>query len=309
MIDRRGAGRWYYYMQIRLRHGLPVLPILVILRGGPPGLRRAGLREGFGGKATAVFRYRMLGLSGCQAEEWLSRPEPVAWAFAALMRPGDWSRAELKLECLRRIAVSEMTGLRNQILVNWVETYVQLSGQDAAELQRLLDLEGNEEIKAMELTWLGKAEARGMETGLETATQQLPHGARRWTFGSTVSTFGSCSSTLGSDRAEIGSDRFHSGSNRADPPWGGSFSPEVGSLAPWGGVARPAEVPKVTRRAFRHLLCLWIGIFPAPLFPTDNALSGSCTYWKPDWSLFASEQTPARRPESAVSGTLSRCGL
>jgi hypothetical protein len=163
---------WHYYMQLRLRHGLPVLPILVSLRGGPPGLQRAVLREGFAGKVTAVFRYRALGLSGCQAQEWLPRPEPLAWAFAALMRPGSWSRAKLKLECLRRIARSDVTGLRKQILVDWVETYVQLTEQDALELQRLLDLDGNEEIKAMELTWLGKAEAQGIEKGMEKGIAQ-----------------------------------------------------------------------------------------------------------------------------------------
>lgn len=163
-MDRR---LWHYYMQLRLRHGLLVLPILVNLRGGRPGLCRVSLREGFGAPATAVFRYRALGLSGCRAEDWLSRSEPVAWAFAALMQPGRWSRAELKLECLRRIAESdEVAGLRKLILVDWVETYVQLSEQDAAEFQRLLDLKGHEEIKAMELTWFGKAEARGWEKGV-----------------------------------------------------------------------------------------------------------------------------------------------
>ncbi len=163
---------WQYYMMLRLRHGLPVLPILVNLRGGRPGVHRGTLREGADGEVTAVFHYRVLGLSGCQAEDWLARPEPIAWAFAALMRPGSWSRAELMLKCLRRIATSDVTELRKQVLVNWVETYVQLTGQDALELQRLLDLEGNEEIKTMELTWLGKAEARGVEKGLEQGMQQ-----------------------------------------------------------------------------------------------------------------------------------------
>jgi hypothetical protein len=158
---------WEYYMLLRLRHALPVLPILVNLRGGQPGVHRGTLREGFDGKATAVFQYQVFGISGCRANEWLARPEPIAWAFAALMRPGSWSRAELKLECLRRIATSEVMGLRKQILVDWVETYVQLTGQDALELQRLLDLEGNKEIKTMELTWLGQAEARGLEKGIE----------------------------------------------------------------------------------------------------------------------------------------------
>jgi hypothetical protein len=166
-------------MQLRLRHELPVLPILVNLRGGRPGVYRGTLWEGFAWKKTAIFHYRGLGLSGCQAQEWLARPEPIAWAFAALMRPGSWSRAELKLECLRRIATSGVVGLRKQILLDWVETYVQLTEQDALELQRLLDLEGNEEIKTMELTWLGQAEARGIEKGAETATRQAVGRMRR----------------------------------------------------------------------------------------------------------------------------------
>ena len=70
-------------------------------------------------------------------------------------------------------------GLRKQVLVDWVETYVQLTGQDAIELQRLLELEGNEEIKAMELTWLGQAEAKGMEKGAETARREAVGRMRR----------------------------------------------------------------------------------------------------------------------------------
>jgi hypothetical protein len=160
------------------------------------------LRETFDGKVTAIFHYRGLGLSGCRAEEWLARSEPIAWAFAALMRPGSWSRAELKLECLRRIATSDVVGLRKQVLVDWIETYVQLTEQDAIELQRLLELEGNEEIKAMELTWLGQAEARGMEKGIErgkkegiaqgaeTATRQAVERMRRVVFRLMTQRFG-----------------------------------------------------------------------------------------------------------------------
>jgi hypothetical protein len=191
---------WQYYMMLRLRHGLPVLPILLNLRGGRPGAHRGTLREGIAGKVTAVFHYRGLGLSGCQAKEWLTRPEPIAWAFAALMRPGSWSRPELKLECLRRIATSDVTGLRKQVLVDWVETYVQLSEQDALELQRLLDLEGNEEIKEMELTWLGKAEARGIEKGIaqgtEAATRQVIERMRRVVFQHIEQRFGAVPAKL-----------------------------------------------------------------------------------------------------------------
>ncbi|HKH48004.1 MAG TPA: hypothetical protein VKM72_25375 [Thermoanaerobaculia bacterium] len=163
---------WGYYMQIRQRHELLVLPILVNLRGGRPGVGLEVLEEGFEPLPTGAFRYRVLGLSGCRAADWLPRPEPVAWALAALVHPGRWSRAELKAECLRRVWQWEDTGFRKEVLVNWIETYVQLSGEDAVEYRRLLDLKGNEEIRSMELTWLGKAEARGIKEGIKKGRAQ-----------------------------------------------------------------------------------------------------------------------------------------
>jgi hypothetical protein len=163
---------WQYYMQIRLRHKLLVLPILLNLRGGRPGVGLEVLEEGIEDEATGIFRYRVLGLSGCRAEEWLARPEPVAWAFAALMRSGAWSRAELKVECLRRISLSGETGFRKEVLVNWVQTCVKLTREHAAEYRRLLELDENKEIQEMEQTWLGRAEAKGVRKGLAEGRQQ-----------------------------------------------------------------------------------------------------------------------------------------
>ena len=169
-IESRARGTmkqrlWGYYMQIRLKYHLLVLPILVNLRGGRPGVELVAFEEGFEPLSTGMFRYRALGLSGCRAAEWLLRPEPVAWALAALMDPGEWSRAELKVECLRRVQQWGVAGFGKEVLVNWIETYVQLSGEDAVEYRRLLELKKNKEIQQMDQTWLGKAEARGFEKG------------------------------------------------------------------------------------------------------------------------------------------------
>src|SRR5262249_43523427 len=94
---------WGDYMQLRLRPGLLVLPILVNLQGGRAGVHQESLAEGFGAE-TATFHYVAFSLSGCNAEDYLSLPLPLAWALAARMRRGRWSRAEHKMECLRRIA-------------------------------------------------------------------------------------------------------------------------------------------------------------------------------------------------------------
>lgn len=169
------ARLWRYYMQLRLRHGLLVLPVLVNLKGGRPGLHREALAEGFEEVATASFRYRAFSLSGCRAEDYLALVEPLAWALAALMRRGRWSRAEQKIECLRRIAAAELSGSRRWLLGNWVGTYLQLHGRDAAEYERLRDLAVNREVKAMEMTWAERMEAeytrKGIETGLAALRQ------------------------------------------------------------------------------------------------------------------------------------------
>jgi hypothetical protein len=113
---------WRYHMQIRLRHRMPVVPILVNLKGGRPGVHWEHLKEGFEELETSTFRFRTFSLSGCRAEEYLASPEPIAWALAASMRRGKWSRAEHKIECLRRIAGADLTGSHRWLLGNWVET-------------------------------------------------------------------------------------------------------------------------------------------------------------------------------------------
>jgi hypothetical protein len=89
------------------------------------------------------------------------------------MRSPQWSRAELKIECLRRIARSGVTGMGKEVLVNWLKTCVKLTGESATEFDRLLAIEENEEVRKMETTWLGKAEAQGFKKGEAQAVEKL----------------------------------------------------------------------------------------------------------------------------------------
>jgi hypothetical protein len=110
-------------------------------------------------------RFRTFSVSGCRAEEYLERPEPLAWALAALMRPGRWSRAGHRMACFRRIAAADLPELKKFLLVNCVETYLQLSGQDAAEYARLAGKAENKEARAMELTWADRMRREGRIEG------------------------------------------------------------------------------------------------------------------------------------------------
>ncbi len=179
----RGMGErlWRYRNQILARYDTPVLTIVLYLKRGRPGvflkIRESNLGPDFPG-----FRYVSFGLAGCQAAEYLARPEPLAWALAALMQPGTLSRAELKVACLRRIS-----GLRGRfdsvLLVNCVENYLQLTAEEAVELKALSSRKENREVHTMAMTWSEKLEANGVRKILLLLLAErfgpLPEGARR----------------------------------------------------------------------------------------------------------------------------------
>jgi hypothetical protein len=109
-------------------------------------------------------RYVSFGLAGCLAAEYLARPEPLAWALAALMDPGDLSRAELKMACLRRVA--KLRGRFDSfLLVNCIENYLELTDEEAVEFATLRARKENRRVQAMKLTWSEELEAKGEARG------------------------------------------------------------------------------------------------------------------------------------------------
>jgi hypothetical protein len=163
-MGSRFAG---YYMQIQLRHGRPVVPILLCLQRGRPGVRFESVSDAALGPEIGRFSYYSLALSGLLAEEYLAKDQPLAWALAALMRRGLMSRAEHKMACLRRIAAATLTDRQRMPLVNCVETYLELDGRDAEELEALQAAGHSEEVRAMRMTWAEKLETKGRDIGVE----------------------------------------------------------------------------------------------------------------------------------------------
>ncbi len=183
---RHEIGRriWRYSTQLDLRYGVPVVSIVVFLRGGPPGARWINHVEQVTDRPIHRFTYLTLGLSGIPAETLLERPEPLAWALAALARPGRMGRARLKLELLRKIATASLNQIERFLLTNCVETYLQLTGRAAEQYAILYAAQANPEVEVMRMTWADRMEveyrqkglAQGLEQGLE---QGIEKGTRQ----------------------------------------------------------------------------------------------------------------------------------
>lgn len=121
-------------------------------------------------------QYVAFGLSGCDAAAYLARPEPLAWALAALMNRGKLTRAELKAACLRRIAEARLPEDSRILLVDCVATYLELTPAEISEYATLNPEGGNPAMRVMEMSWGDRLRAEGRKEGRR---EGMEHGARK----------------------------------------------------------------------------------------------------------------------------------
>ncbi len=164
-----------YEKMLSLRHGLLVETIVVYLHGGPRGVKPQVYKETWLGREKASFHYESLGLSGASAAEFLARPEPLAWALAALTSPRSvGSLAELRVACLRRIVGAEdLDENQRFLLFNFVASYIESEVGMADEYEALFKEQDNREVQEAMMTWAEKIEAKGQQAGREKGMREL----------------------------------------------------------------------------------------------------------------------------------------
>lgn len=125
-------------VDLELRYSQPILLSMVYLRGARPGinLESATVAKVHDLEVLRCF-YTTFGLSDTRAEYYLDRPEPLAWALSALMRPTRRSRAEHKLACLKRMAAAGIPEPRKLLLVRCIEDWMVLTAAEQAEYRTL----------------------------------------------------------------------------------------------------------------------------------------------------------------------------
>jgi predicted transposase YdaD len=74
-------------------------------------------------------------------------------------------RAELKLACLRRIARADLDDLQRFLLVNCVQTYLELSPGEKAQYESLEARERDKEVKIMATNWVERLENKYLRQG------------------------------------------------------------------------------------------------------------------------------------------------
>jgi hypothetical protein len=115
----------HHLMGLELRYGQPVLLSVIYLQGGIPGTR---LESGVISQACGIdlvrIYYTSFALGESRAEFYLDRAEPLAWVFAALMRPVKRTPEEHRRACLERIAAAPLDEERRLLLRRGAEAFL-----------------------------------------------------------------------------------------------------------------------------------------------------------------------------------------
>lgn len=166
--DRRvsmSQRMWAYARALALREDKSILPIVLYLCGGPSRPTKRTIRQTIAGEEMATFSYYAFGLSGSPAEEYVARPQPLAWALAALMKPPEnWSPARHLIAC-----IDPLTGLRSttlddatrHLLLHCMEAYIQLDQNDREEFELLNERHDRPRPGSIRAMWIDEQERRG----------------------------------------------------------------------------------------------------------------------------------------------------
>jgi hypothetical protein len=138
-----------YYALLRVRHKLPVLPIMVYLTAETGGLHEATYEEALFGRSILTFRFGGVGLPDLAADHYREADNPLCPALAALMRPSALGRVLQKALSLQATLASAVDEARKSLLINIIETYLTLTEREEEEFRQAIGQSHLQEVTHM----------------------------------------------------------------------------------------------------------------------------------------------------------------
>jgi hypothetical protein len=155
------------YVELRAKHGLPVLPIGLYLRVGLDGIGKDAYEEHFWELDVVLFKYLYVGLPALDGVQYVQGDNWLGVALAALMRIPRERVAWLGAEALRRIKDAPLSEQRRFLLGECVQAYLPLDDEQKREFEQLVGSEAYHGVQAMNTTWYEQGLEKGRVEGLE----------------------------------------------------------------------------------------------------------------------------------------------
>ena len=156
-----------YYIHLRNRTKLPVLPIIIFLNRGGPGHGIMEHRDSLFGLEIQVMRFLYVALKGLNALEYMKKESLLAVALTALMDIPAESIAWVGAEALRKISQAPLKTHERFLLGECVRAYLPMGPQHGAEWDNLLATETFSGVKAMNKTIYEEGIEKGLKQGVK----------------------------------------------------------------------------------------------------------------------------------------------
>lgn len=115
------------------------------------------------GHQSLIYQYKVVGLPGLQADDYLESDNPLAPALGALMKPSRLGKVTQKYRSLVKMVRSGVDEARLTLLTNVVEQYLKLNGAEQTQFATLMDTPDGKEVEMVVSVY----EQRGIEQGIE----------------------------------------------------------------------------------------------------------------------------------------------
>jgi predicted transcriptional regulator len=152
-----------YYVHLRDKSQLPVLPIVVYLKVGLEGIGIGTFDDTHWGFTPLTIRYLYVGLPGLDAVQYLEGDNWLGVALTALMKIPKERVAWLGAEALRRLVEAPLTEQKRFLLSDCVDAYIPLDAESRKTFEQITMGEQYAGVRAMNKTVF----EHGLETGIE----------------------------------------------------------------------------------------------------------------------------------------------
>ena len=143
-----------YYVHLRDRYKLPVLPIGLYLKVGLDGIGIDVYEEHFWELEAVRFQYLYVGLPGLKAVEYIDGENWLGVALTVLMQIPKGQIAVMGMEALRRLSEAPLSDQKRYLLVECVQAYLPPMDEfQKSEVEKLMVTERYSGVRAMNKTW------------------------------------------------------------------------------------------------------------------------------------------------------------
>jgi Putative transposase, YhgA-like len=163
---------FFYFSRLHQKHLKRIYPIALFSYEQPAEAAKTQYKVEFPQLKVLEFNFTAIQLNRLNWRDFIDRPNPVAAALMAKMAIEEKDRPKVKAECLRLMVTLKLNPAKSQLISQFVDTYLRLNLTEETKFQAELDklnLQEKEAIMETMTSW----EEKGMEKGIETATQTI----------------------------------------------------------------------------------------------------------------------------------------